>query len=98
ALFASVNRPHVRFASESDRIAAQQRNDAQCHQQTTAGTWDRTSRAVCTKIFAAGLMVRFFRVTIPICLGLTSNLIGKALIAKRLAPNQTSERGNIDRN
>src|SRR5262245_3788123 len=30
ALVASVNRPHVRFASESDRIAAQQRNDAQC--------------------------------------------------------------------
>src|SRR5262245_58645794 len=27
---ASVNRPHVRFASESDRIAAQQRNNAQC--------------------------------------------------------------------
>src|SRR5262245_38766630 len=30
ALVASVNRPHVLFASESDRIAAQQRNDAQC--------------------------------------------------------------------
>src|SRR5262245_46413418 len=30
ALVASVNRPHVRFASESDQIAAQQRNDAQC--------------------------------------------------------------------
>jgi hypothetical protein len=29
ALVASVNRPHVRFAPESDRIAAQQRNDAQ---------------------------------------------------------------------
>jgi hypothetical protein len=29
AFVASVNRPHVRFASESDRIAAQQRNDAQ---------------------------------------------------------------------
>jgi hypothetical protein len=30
ALVASVNRLHVRFASESDRIAAQQRNDAEC--------------------------------------------------------------------
>src|SRR5262245_16639582 len=36
ALVASVNRPHVRFASESDRIAAQQRNDAQCQQATYA--------------------------------------------------------------
>jgi hypothetical protein len=32
ALVASVNPPHVRFASESDRIAAQQRNDAQCQE------------------------------------------------------------------
>src|SRR5262245_44464883 len=36
ALVASVNRPHVRFGSESDRIAAQQPNDAQCQQQTHA--------------------------------------------------------------
>src|SRR5262249_43716245 len=36
ALVASVNRPHVRFASESDRIAAQQRDDAQCQQSTYA--------------------------------------------------------------
>src|SRR5262245_9570386 len=35
ALVASVNHPHVRFASESDRTAAQQRNDAQCHQRTS---------------------------------------------------------------
>src|SRR5262245_56398965 len=34
ALVASINRPHVRFASESDRIAAQQRNDAQCQKQS----------------------------------------------------------------
>src|SRR5262245_52035227 len=37
ALVASVNRPHVRFASESDRIAAQQRNDAQCQERPRAG-------------------------------------------------------------
>ena len=35
-LVASVNRPHVRFASESDRIAAQQRNDTQCQDRTKA--------------------------------------------------------------
>src|SRR5262245_11310926 len=36
ALVASVNRPHVRFESESDRIAAQQQNDAQCQEATYA--------------------------------------------------------------
>src|SRR5262245_27866632 len=35
AFVASVNCPHVRFASESDRIAAQQRNYAQCQEQTS---------------------------------------------------------------
>src|SRR5262245_3116934 len=35
-LVALLNRPHVRFASESDRIAAQQRNDAQCQEATYA--------------------------------------------------------------
>src|SRR5262245_13184175 len=39
ALVASVNRPHVRFASESDRIAAQQRNDAQCPEPVIAIGW-----------------------------------------------------------
>src|SRR5262245_65136169 len=39
ALVASVNRPHVRFASESDRIAAQQRNDAQVESRMGAVAW-----------------------------------------------------------
>src|SRR5262245_12606103 len=44
ALVASVNRPHVRFASESDRIAAQQRNDAQCHIRSRADAAKCTAR------------------------------------------------------
>src|SRR5215510_5636401 len=43
---ASVNRPHVRFASESDRIAAQQRNDAQC-------------RFCCKSLFALAIKISF---------------------------------------
>src|SRR5262245_8803648 len=39
ALVASVNRPHVRFASESDRIAAQQRIDTQVESRMGAVAW-----------------------------------------------------------
>jgi hypothetical protein len=43
-LVAWVNRPHVRFASESDRIAAQQRIDAQGQTRTDELSWKTTRR------------------------------------------------------
>src|SRR5262245_40015994 len=54
ALVASANRPHVRFASESDRIAAQQRNDAQCQKRhehrSKPGRYSITSSASASRV------------------------------------------------
>src|SRR5262245_55432462 len=46
AWVALVNSPHVRFASESDRMAAQQRNDAQVESRMGAVAWAMRQRSV----------------------------------------------------
>src|ERR1700733_14716202 len=57
-----------------------------------------TSRTQSMKSCAAGLRVRFLRVTIPTGLGRTANLTGKTLIVGRWALNRSTDWGRAVKN